>query len=170
MTELWESIFIPGPTPTLLRAANVTFGILQILLAVLLYATYSVHFVALSIISAGLWWSINWFARELRLAKEEQKRQEEWEEKEKEKADTARLHETEDSDTEVEGKSKVVGQRRSARKAAAAAKAATAGSAEVEPLEKVGELTQRSGDGTQSSVSTEDEWEKISENEQEKDK
>lgn len=164
MTELWESIFVPGPTPTLLRAANVTFGILQVLLAVLLYATYSAHFVALSVISAGLWWSINWFARELSIAKEEQKRQEEREEKDK--ADAARQHETEDSDTEVEGRSKVVGPRRSARKAAAAS------SAEVEALEKVGELSQRSGggDGTQSSVSTEDEWEKISENEQEKDK
>jgi len=70
LTSLWESIFTPGPTPTLLIATNVTFGSLQILFLSLLIATHSFHFVALSILSAGLWWGINWFAGELAQAKE----------------------------------------------------------------------------------------------------
>jgi len=70
LTSLWESVFTPGPTPTLLIATNVTFGSLQILFLSLLIATRSFHFVALSILSAGLWWAINWFAGELARAKE----------------------------------------------------------------------------------------------------
>lgn len=34
----------------------------------MLVATYSIHFVILSILCGGLWWSINWFAIELRAA------------------------------------------------------------------------------------------------------
>lgn len=67
--ELWESIFTPGPTPVLLQAANYTFATLQLLLLVLLLSTYSIHFVVLSVLSGGLWWSINWFAKELEAAK-----------------------------------------------------------------------------------------------------
>ena len=65
LVALWSSVFTPGPTPPLLLATNVTFGALQCVLFALLIATYSVHFFALSLISAALWWSINWFAREL---------------------------------------------------------------------------------------------------------
>ncbi|KKF95194.1 V-type ATPase assembly factor pkr1 [Ceratocystis platani] len=65
VVELWESIFTPGPTPVLLKATNATFAALQLLLLLLLLSTYSIHFVALSIISGGLWWAINWFAAEL---------------------------------------------------------------------------------------------------------
>ncbi|KIV99857.1 uncharacterized protein PV09_08525 [Verruconis gallopava] len=65
ITSLWESIFTPGPTPTLLIAANATFASLQILLLILFLATYSAHFIALSTICAGVWWGINWFAAEL---------------------------------------------------------------------------------------------------------
>ena len=68
MTNLWESIFTPGPTPTLLIAANASFGALQIVLLMLFFMTYSAHFVALSVICAGVWWGINWFAAELRKA------------------------------------------------------------------------------------------------------
>lgn len=70
LESLWTSIFTPGPTPTLLLATNVTFFSLQILFFALLLATRSMHFVALSILSAGLWWGINWFAAELQRAKE----------------------------------------------------------------------------------------------------
>lgn len=70
LVDLWESIFTPGPTPTLLIATNASFGALQLLLLILLIATYSVHFVVLSILCAGLWYSINWFAREIQIAKE----------------------------------------------------------------------------------------------------
>lgn len=70
--NLWESVFTPGPTPTLLIATNVTFAFLQITLAALLVLTYSIHFVILSILCGGLWWSINWFAEEVRQAQEKE--------------------------------------------------------------------------------------------------
>jgi hypothetical protein len=66
--QLWESIFTPGPTPTLLVATNASFAALQLLLFVMLLATYSIHFVILSLLCGGLWWSINWFAAEIRAA------------------------------------------------------------------------------------------------------
>jgi ER protein Pkr1 len=72
LVELWESVFTPGPTPTLLIATNASFGALQLLLLILLIATSSIHFIVLSILCAGLWYSINWFAREIRIAKEEE--------------------------------------------------------------------------------------------------
>jgi ER protein Pkr1 len=67
--ELWNSILTPGPTPTLLVATNASFAGLQFLLLCLLLATYSVHFIVLSFICGGLWWSINWFVAELLAAK-----------------------------------------------------------------------------------------------------
>jgi len=75
--NLWTSIFTPGPTSTLLLATNVSFGALQTVLLALLIATYSIHFLVLSVLSAGLWWSINWFAVEVsavRAKEEEEKR------------------------------------------------------------------------------------------------
>lgn len=66
MEDLWSSIFTAGPTPTLLLATNVTFAALQILLLILLLATYSIHFTILSILSGALWYSINWFVQELK--------------------------------------------------------------------------------------------------------
>ena len=169
--NLWESIFTPGPTPTLLVATNVTFACLQTVLLLLLIATYSVHFVILSCISAGLWWSINWFAGELKAAQEKEDR-----EKARTQAQQRASHHTttEDSDTEVE------------RDISPKPKPPKLGSKEVETIEQAtGELKQRApppppssssssgtgaGTGTKSGVSTEDEWEKISENENEKDK
>ncbi|KAF9885467.1 SMK killer toxin resistance protein [Aspergillus nanangensis] len=64
--DLWSSIFTPGPTPTLLIATNITFAALQLVFLALLIATYSIHFVVLSVLSASLWGSINWFAGEVR--------------------------------------------------------------------------------------------------------
>jgi len=66
--KLWESIFTPGPTPTLLVATNASFAALQVLLFAMLLATYSIHFIILSFLCGGLWWSINWFAAEIRAA------------------------------------------------------------------------------------------------------
>jgi len=80
--ELWGSVFTPGTTPTLLVATNASFAALQLLLLILLWATYSVHFLVLSILSAGLWYAINWFANELQIehakaaGKEEQDKRE----------------------------------------------------------------------------------------------
>lgn len=67
LEELWNSIFTPGTTPTLLVATNASFGALQFLLLILLTATYSIHFLILSLLCAGLWYAINWFARELQI-------------------------------------------------------------------------------------------------------
>lgn len=150
VVDLWESIFVPGPTPTLLRAANASFAALQLVLLLLLVATYSVHFVVLSALCAGLWVSINWFAAELAAVQASEK------DKAVDKPDAPR----DDSDTEVEGQ--VVGKR--------VKRPQTAAAAGVEPVEQVGELKMRgeSAPGTQSSVSTEDEWEKVSGSEKEK--
>lgn len=68
LTNLWESVFTPGTTPTLLIATNATFFALQLLLGGLLLATYSIHFAILSVLCGGLWYSINWFATELQAA------------------------------------------------------------------------------------------------------
>ncbi|KFH45009.1 V-type ATPase assembly factor-like protein [Hapsidospora chrysogenum ATCC 11550] len=161
MVDLWESIFTPGPTAPLLKAANASFASLQLVLLALLLATYNVHCVVLSVLCAGLWWSVNWFAAELRIAQEEEKRKQQEEEGQSERQDDS-------SDTEVEG-AKIVGGKVGRAKASA--------SAEVEAQGETGELKKRgnrptpSGAGTQSSpASTEDEWEKVSESEKEKDR
>ncbi|KAI0535710.1 ER protein Pkr1-domain-containing protein [Xylaria digitata] len=149
--QLWESIFTPGPTPSLLIATNVTFASLQLVLFALLIATYSVHFVALSLLSGGLWWAINWFATELNAAKA------------REEADKARTEQgptrqgTDDSETEVE--------------AAVSKSNPNTGSNEVEPVAQSGDLKLRVKEPlseSKSAASTEDEWEKVSENEKDK--
>jgi hypothetical protein len=95
---LWNSIFTPGPTPTLLVATNASFAALQFILFALLIATYSVHFIVLSLLCAGLWWSINWFVAELEAGKasEEAKR------REKEKSPEPEKGSRGGSDTETE--------------------------------------------------------------------
>lgn len=76
LSNLWESVFTPGPTPTLLVATNATFAALQVLLAALLVATWSIHFAILSVLCGGLWYSINWFAAELQVAQAQAKEDE----------------------------------------------------------------------------------------------
>jgi hypothetical protein len=76
LEELWNSIFTPGPTPTLLVATNATFAALQLLLLALLIATYSLHFLVLSALCGGLWYSINWFAAEIAREQQAQKAKE----------------------------------------------------------------------------------------------
>ncbi|KAJ4341041.1 hypothetical protein N0V87_002080 [Didymella glomerata] len=66
--DLWESVFTPGPTPTLLIATNASFAALQLLFFALFIGTYSIHFVILSFLTGGLWYGINWFAKEIRIA------------------------------------------------------------------------------------------------------
>lgn len=104
--NLWHSIFTPGPTPTLLVATNVSFAALQLLFFALLVATYSIHFIILSALTAGLWWAINWFAGELRAAqaKEEEAKRIREARREKEKVKGGAGDDGMDSgdDTEVE--------------------------------------------------------------------
>ncbi|KAL6887919.1 ER protein Pkr1 domain-containing protein [Trichoderma evansii] len=158
LVDLWEGIFTPGPTPTLLKATNVSFAALQVVLLSLLYATYSVHFVVLSVLCGGLWWSINWFARELKIA---QAAEAEKKKKEEEKQKLQGGDGSGSSDTEVEGKVP----RRTTRSSKKSAAAAAVVQADAEPLEKKGEVKQRAVLEPQSSASTEDEWERVSESE-----
>ena len=96
--DLWNSIFTPGPTPILLVATNASFAALQFILLALLVATYSVHFIVLSCLCAGLWWSINWFVGEL----EAGKKREETSRREKEKSPEPEKSSRAGSDTETE--------------------------------------------------------------------
>lgn len=153
ITDLMNSIFVPGPTPSIIVATNASFAALQLVLLCLLVATYSVHFLILSGLCGGLWWSINWFVAELR-----QERRKEEERKAKEQSD---ILAGDDSDTEQEEVIKVG--------------TTESGSKEVELIRQVGELKDRGlgrMDGAMSSSgtehSTEDEWERVSENEKDK--
>jgi ER protein Pkr1 len=106
--NLWSSIFTPGPTPTLLIMTNVTFAALQVLLSILLIATHSVHFIVLSFLSGALWWSINWFAREIQIeqAREEERQKARFIGKGKQKGDTRKVSgviDNTESETETEG-------------------------------------------------------------------
>lgn len=149
--DLWESIFTPGPTPSLLVATNATFACLQVVLFVLLIATYSIHFVILSFLCGGLWGAVNWFAAELKAAQEKE---------EKDKAMAARRASRQSDDSETEVETLLLGGQ------------VKAGSREIESAGSAGDVNLRvqSLPGTKSAVSTEDEWEKVSENETEKDK
>jgi hypothetical protein len=108
LSNLWSSVFTPGTTPTLLVATNVTFGALQALLFGLLLATSSIHFAILSVLCAGLWWSINWFATELRAAQGKEDEAEKLRKRKKGESDWKSRGEVNDSaddegeDTEVE--------------------------------------------------------------------
>ncbi|KAF5026548.1 hypothetical protein F66182_1337 [Fusarium sp. NRRL 66182] len=166
IVKLWEDIFTPGPTPTILKAANASFAALQTVLFLLLLATYNIHCVILSILCAGLWWSVNWFAAELATVQREQR---EKEQSDKQQKDTSG-HDDDDDDCETEVETSAPNKAPPVASAAATSSdiAAAAG---LETLETKGEVKQRAGAaGTQSSVSTEDEWEKVSEVENEKDK
>ncbi|KAK4240686.1 hypothetical protein C8A03DRAFT_41798 [Achaetomium macrosporum] len=169
---LWESIFTPGPTPTLLVATNATFAALQVILAALVFATYSLHFVVLSVLSASLWAAINWFARELK----EHQLQEEEKARRALAARPPSATSADDSETEVEATKSTASLRKGPPGPASVARAVAA-SSEVEPAETQGELklrvveeVQSPSQGHKSGVSTEDEWEKVSENENEKDR
>lgn len=154
VTELFESIFTPGPTHTLLVATNIAFAFLQLTLLLLLIATYSIHFLILSFLSAGLWWAINWFVVELRVA--------EALEAEREKK-LGEMGSGDDSETEAETEAETI--------IDAGDKDVKSGSKEVEVVEQVGELRELKPVGaSRSEPSTEDEWERVSENENEKDK
>ena len=174
-TELWESIFTPGPTPTLLIATNASFAALQLLFMTLLIATYSIHFVILSLLTGGLWWAINWFAREIRAAQakeEEAKRIRDARREGKEVAGEGDVDGDVDTgdDTEVD-----TAPATEARKATeqstvfvppvGSGVSTTGASARVAPgvVQRKGGLGESTGD-----LSTDSEWEKLSEDSGEK--
>ncbi|KAL5000352.1 ER protein Pkr1-domain-containing protein [Aspergillus recurvatus] len=163
--DLWSSIFTAGPTPTLLLATNATFAALQTLLFILLLATYSIHFVILSILSGALWYSINWFAQELNQAQAQSARQETPSEKTPEatQSDAKSRGTTEgaDSDTETEG---VVS--RKAGQPSGSVPQPTTRSTTLQVPDSSSEVRKRlsvSGDSS-GYASTDSEWEKVDDN------
>ena len=103
LSNLWDSVFTPGTTPTLLIATNATFALLQLLLLALLVATWSVHFAILSVLCGGLWWSINWFATELQAAQAKEEEAEKLRRRKK-KSDGGNEADDEGEETEVDEK------------------------------------------------------------------
>lgn len=163
LASLWDSVFTPGPTPTLLLATNITFAALQTLLFALLVATYSIHFAVLSVLSAGLWYSINWFAIELAAAREKEaeaeglRKRRTGVQEEGEADDEGEETEVEDGvEREIKEAMGSVGRSEAgAGTTTGVEKQAEAGAVEAR-LRRVEELD-RSGD-----VSTDSEWERVS--------
>ncbi|RHZ43370.1 V-type ATPase assembly factor PKR1 [Aspergillus thermomutatus] len=153
--DLWSSVFTPGPTPSLLIATNVTFAALQVLLLALLLATYSIHFVVLSILSAALWWSINWFARELSQVQAQEAHKETREGRELRGGSTKPpgALDSSDSDTETEN---VVKEKSKAVAAASSAPATLQPPAESQVRKRLSVSGDSSG-----YHSTDSEWEKV---------
>ncbi|KAL8660091.1 MAG: hypothetical protein Q9226_000083 [Calogaya cf. arnoldii] len=161
ITDLFVSIFTPGPTPTLLVATNVSFAALQLVFLALLILTYSIHFIVLSVLCGGLWWSINWFAAELEIAKRIEKENKKREEAEKSDDDGNEEHRrmgersAEDSGTETEGgeeRGPVGGRRRGNV------------STTLQPEDAEGEIRKRKSLGSSTGdLSTDSEWDKVEE-------
>ena len=149
LVELFSSIFTPGPTPTLLVATNTSFAALQLLFLALLVATYSVHFIVLSFLCAGLWWAINWFAAELQAAAA----QEEEARKSQESKGGTRSGAVDDSGTETEADD-VATDRRDER----IPRDEGLKPPEVQGARKRSSFGEQSGD-----MSTDSEWEKVEE-------
>ncbi|KAK9479494.1 ER protein Pkr1-domain-containing protein [Lipomyces japonicus] len=69
--DLWDSIFTPGTTPTLVRATHYSFAALLVTLASLTIATFNKHFLILTFIAGCLWGTLTWFISELEKVKEQ---------------------------------------------------------------------------------------------------
>jgi hypothetical protein len=72
ITDLWESIFTPGTTPSLILATHLSFGALLVTLIGLLFATRNIHFVILTVLASSLWAAITWFIKEVEAVKKNQ--------------------------------------------------------------------------------------------------
>lgn len=153
--ELWSSIFTPGPTPTLLIATNVTFAALQLVLFTLLLVTHSLHFVALSVLCAGLWYSINWFAQEVRatqLAQEAEKK-----DKPQTQPDAdARASDRKKDSGAVDSASETETERFASKPSAVAT-----GSARLQPTQLDPKKRPSTGGDSSGYGSTDSEWEKV---------
>ncbi|KAI4255116.1 MAG: hypothetical protein L6R42_006907 [Xanthoria sp. 1 TBL-2021] len=161
ITDLFTSIFTPGPTPTLLVATNVSFAALQLVFLVLLVLTYSIHFIILSFLCGGLWWSINWFAAELEVAKQIEKEKKEREQAEEsdndeEKHWRKRERSAEDSGTETEGGEDRVSPAEEHRRVSMATT--------LQPEDAEGGIRKRRSLGSSTGdLSTDSEWDKVEE-------
>lgn len=151
LTDLVNSIFTPGPTPSIIIATNASFAALQVVLLILLILTYSVHFAILSFLSAGLWWAINWFVTELEAANEKEREAKQIREMKKGQDDRG----TDDSGTETEG----AGDRN------AEASSQSRSERLLRPEDAQDPIRKRtvSGEGSSGEMSTDSEWDKVSE-------
>ncbi len=151
LTDLVNSIFTPGPTPSIIVATNASFAALQLVLLVLLIFTYSVHFAILSFLSAGLWWAINWFVTELEAANQKEKEAKKIREMRKGQDDRV----TEDSGTETEGAGNHGEENTSPRQSEKL----------LRPEDAQGSLRKRknSGEASSGDLSTDSEWDKVDE-------
>lgn len=164
MEDLWSSVFTPGPTRTLLIATNASFAALQLVLFILGLATYSIHFVVLSVLCAGLWYSINWFAHEVRIAQAaqeaERKKQAETETGSAERKKDSSAGDSADSETETES---FAGSKKVATSSAVATGSESA-SARLQPTERDTKARPNTGGDSSGYGSTDSEWEKVDDN------
>ncbi|MCJ1261474.1 hypothetical protein MMC22_001338 [Lobaria immixta] len=156
LTNLFSSIFTPGPTPALIVATNVSFAALQLCLLALLIFTYSVHFLVLSFLSAGLWRAINWFVTELEAANDKEREAKQLRGIQRERDDRMR----EDSGTETEAAETVVEE----LEVKARADQGSRPDGRLQPEITEGVLRKRRSLGEVSGdVSTDSEWDKVEE-------
>jgi hypothetical protein len=151
LTDLMNSIFTPGPTPSIIIATNASFAALQVVLLFLLILTYSIHFVVLSFLCAGLWWAINWFVTELEGANQKEKEAKQLREMRKGQDDRG----AEDSGTETEDAgNQSVGPNTESRSEGL-----------LKPDDAQGALRKRRslGEASSGDLSTDSEWDKVSE-------
>lgn len=155
--NLFEAIFTPGPTPTLIVATNVSFAALQALLLALLVATYSIHFIILSFLCAALWLAINWFVTELAAAKEKEARAKKLKDMRRERVDKI----ADDSGTETEGVEEIPQTPKITSQPPAFASALSPEPAEDSMMQKRRSLGEASG----GDMSTDSEWDKVDDDE-----
>ena len=157
LTDLFSSIFTPGPSASLITATNVSFAALQIVLSLLLTATYSVHFLILSFLSAFLWYAINWFVRELEATTRD--------EKEAGRSGELRAAHLNDSQEEDSGEETEGAEERKKKNGTRRSKEASINS--LSPDNSHGGLRNRRSLGEQSSgdLSTDSEWDKVGDSE-----
>ncbi|KAL9116285.1 MAG: hypothetical protein Q9187_007188 [Circinaria calcarea] len=155
--NLFEAIFTPGPTPTLIVATNVSFAALQALLLALLVATYSIHFIILSFLCGALWLAINWFVTELAAAKEKEAHAKRLKDMRRERDDKI----ADDSGTETEGVEEVPQTPKITNQPPAFASALSPESAEDSTMKKRRSLGEASG----GDMSTDSEWDKVEDEE-----
>ena len=150
--DLFESIFTPGPTQSIVVATNVSFAALQLVLLVLLVTTHSVHFAVLSFLCASLWWAINWFVSELQEAEAKEKEANRLRQLRKTHEDDAAIvdsgSDTEDAADTQEGRNKDVDAK-----------------GFLSPGSQEGELRKRMslGEASSGDMSTDSEWDKVEE-------
>ena len=157
LTDLISSIFTPGPTPSIIIATNASFALLQAVLLVLLILTYSVHFVVLSFLCAGLWWAINWFVTELEAANKKERGARQSKDTQKELGTDGRG--LEESGTETEG----VDDQSDGGISGSVPGSQTAGLLKPEDAQNALRKRTSLGEASSGDLSTDSDWDKVSE-------